>query len=61
MKVLDDGSGYLEAGEKIPLKCPACGTYIIYSDDIAIVCPSCGHRDSHEEFADVKFVMETKQ
>ena len=61
MQIIYDGSLYLEKGERIPLKCPKCGNYVPYSFDVAIVCGACGHRDCHEEFANVTYQMATKQ
>jgi hypothetical protein len=57
MIILEDGTFYLEKGDKFPLKCPKCGVYIPYSDDIAIFCRTCGHRDCHEEFSNVSYEM----
>jgi len=61
VKIFEDGTLFVMAGEPFPMKCPNCGTYIPYSDDVAIVCGSCGHRDAQEEFCDAMYEMATKQ
>lgn len=61
MQILSDGSVYVEKGERFPLKCPACGSYIPFRDTVAVTCEKCGHEDAHEEFCDVEYQMATVQ
>jgi hypothetical protein len=54
MKILDDGTLYLEKGEPFPFKCPECGTLNPYVANIArIVCDSCGLIGTPEDFSDL--------
>ena len=62
MIVLDDGSVYLDKGETFPFKCPECGDYTPYVDNIAhIVCNKCGLIGTPEDFSDVRYNLERNQ
>ena len=57
MEILADGSVYLEKGEKMPRKCPVCGAYIVYAEEVVEVECVCGHHGAAAEFEDVEYEM----
>lgn len=50
MKVLDDGSVYLEKGELVPYRCD-CGNYIQTKEPV-VHCDKCGLDHDAAELAD---------
>ena len=62
MKVLDDDTLYLEAGEKFPFVCPACNTYIQPDEALEVVtCPKCQKLGTVAEFSKVVFFSIAKE
>lgn len=60
MKILADGSLYVEKGEPMPFKCPECGTYAPWVLCAQIICDGCGLIGTPEDFSEVTYEMATK-
>ena len=57
MKILPDGTLYLDAGETIPYQCPICKTYIAFKEADRMTCDTCGYSSDSESFSDVRFTL----
>ena len=60
MKILDDGSVYIEKGESFPFKCPACGKFIPFEAAAVEVICACGFHGDVKEFSEVEYKIATK-
>lgn len=56
MKIMQDGTLYLDAGEQIPYQCPICKTYIAFKEADRVTC-DCGFTADSEAFSDVRFIL----
>lgn len=55
MKTLEDGSIYLEKGERVPYKCPRCRRVIPFFETTDVIRCRCGFEGEVEDFSETEY------